>query len=128
MEDLMRPARLRDRILIWVEEEIRAGTLPSKSDVILRAVTMQGELTRAEAVELLGLTERSARRVTSALLEIGASIIHQHPRAAETGLSRQTGRALDAGLCSLRNRIRADQTNRLALADCPSVLRLAKPL
>lgn len=72
MEDLMRPARLRDRILIWAEEEIRAGTLPSKSDVILRAVTMQGELTRAEAVDLLGLTERSARRVTSALLEIGA--------------------------------------------------------
>ena len=72
MEDLMRPARLRDRILIWAEEEIRAGTLPSKSDVILRAVTMQGELTRAEAVDLLGLTERSARRVTSALLETGA--------------------------------------------------------
>ena len=72
MEDLMRPARLRDRILIWAEEEIRAGTLPSKSDVILRAVTMQGELTRAEAVDLLGLTERSARRVTAALLEIGA--------------------------------------------------------
>ncbi len=72
MEDLMRPARLRDRILIWAEEEIRAGTLPSKSDVILRAVSMQGELTRAEAVDLLGLTERSARRVTSALLKIGA--------------------------------------------------------
>lgn len=72
MEDLMRPARLRDRILIWAEEEIRSGGLPSKSDVILRAVTMQGELTRAEAVDLLGLTERSARRVTSALLEIGA--------------------------------------------------------
>jgi Fic family protein len=72
MEDLMRPARLRDRILIWAEEEIRAGALPSKSDVILRAVTMQGELTRAEAVDLLGLTERSARRVTSALLDIGA--------------------------------------------------------
>jgi len=72
MEDLMRPARLRDRILIWAEEEIRAGTLPSKSDVILRAVTMQGELTRAEVVDLLGLTERSARRVTSALLKVGA--------------------------------------------------------
>ncbi|MDJ0826421.1 MAG: Fic family protein [Rhodobacter sp.] len=72
MEDLMRPARLRDRILIWAEEEIRAGALPSKSDVILRAVTMQGELTRAEAVDLLGLTERSVRRVTSALLEVGA--------------------------------------------------------
>ena len=72
MEDLMRPARLRDRIMIWTEEEIRAGTLPKKSDVILRAVTMQGELTRAEAVGLLGQTERNARRVTSALLEIGA--------------------------------------------------------
>lgn len=83
MEDLMRPARLRDRILIWAEEEIRAGTLPNKSDIILRSVTMQGELTRAEAVDLLGLTDRSARRITSALLDIGA-LSSTSPRAPLT--------------------------------------------
>ncbi len=38
MEGLMKPDRLRDRILIWAGEEIRAGTLPARSDVVLRAV------------------------------------------------------------------------------------------
>ena len=68
----MKPDRLRDRILIWAGEEIRAGTLPAKSDVVLRAVLMQGSITRADVVALLGVTERTARRVTSALLAIGA--------------------------------------------------------
>tara|TARA_R110002072_G_scaffold303023_1_gene491442 strand:+ start:6504 stop:7739 length:1236 start_codon:yes stop_codon:yes gene_type:complete len=72
MEALMKPDRLRDRILIWAEEEMRAGSLPAKSDTVLRAVLMQGSITRADVVALLGVTERSARRVTSALLEIGA--------------------------------------------------------
>jgi Fic family protein len=72
MEGLMKPDRLRDRILIWAEEEIRAGTLPTKSDVVLRAVLMQGSITHADIVAFLGVTERTARRVTSALLEIGA--------------------------------------------------------
>ncbi|MEP1765524.1 MAG: Fic family protein [Sulfitobacter sp.] len=72
MEGLMKPDRLRDRILIWAEEEIRAGTLPARSDVVLRAVLLQGSITRADVVALLGVTERTARRVTSALLENGA--------------------------------------------------------
>ena len=72
MEGLMKPDRLRDRILIWAEEEMRAGTLPAKSDTVLRAVMLQGSISRADVVALLGVTERSARRVTSALLEIGA--------------------------------------------------------
>ena len=72
MEGLMKPDRLRDRILIWAEAEMRAGTLPAKSDTVLRAVVMHGSITRADVVSLLGVTERSARRVTSALLEVGA--------------------------------------------------------
>ena len=72
MEDLMKPERLRDRLLIWTEEEIRAGTLPAKSDIVMRAVLFQGELSRAQAVDLLGMSDRAARRVTSALLDIGA--------------------------------------------------------
>ncbi len=72
MEDLMKPDRLRDRIIIWAEEEIRAGNLPLKSDIILKPVLLQGEISRADAVILLGGTDRNARRVTSALLESGA--------------------------------------------------------
>lgn len=71
MEDLVQPERLRDRILIWVEEEIRAETLPKKSGTILEAVLYRGELPRSEVASLLDTSDRNARRVTSALLESG---------------------------------------------------------
>jgi hypothetical protein len=72
MEGLMRPDRLRDRIMIWAEEEIRAGALPPKSDVILKAVLYQGQIERGEAEVILGTSDRTARRVTAALLDAGA--------------------------------------------------------
>ena len=72
MEGLMKPDRLRDRIMIWAEEEMRAGALLAKSDTVLRSVLLQGELARADVVALLGVNERSARRVTSALIDSGA--------------------------------------------------------
>ena len=74
MEDLIQPKRLRDRILIWVEEEIRAGFLPPKSGSVLQAVLYRGELPRGELAELLGTGERNARRVTSALLDRGVLV------------------------------------------------------
>ena len=69
MEGLIAPDRLRNRILIWVEEEIRAGDLPPKSGAILEAVLFRGELPRADVSSLLGTKERQARRVTAVLLE-----------------------------------------------------------
>ena len=72
MESLMRPDRLRDRILIWAEEEIRAGALPPKSDMVLKAVLYQGQIERGEIEAVLGTSDRTARRVTSALLKAGA--------------------------------------------------------
>lgn len=74
MAGLMQPERLRDRIMIWAEEEMRAGVLPPKSDVVLRAVLYQGVLNRGEVNALLGVSERAARRVTAALLESGALV------------------------------------------------------
>ncbi|MBL4919180.1 Fic family protein [Tabrizicola sp. DMG-N-6] len=72
MEGLMRPDRLRDRILSWAEEEMRAGSLPPKSDAVLKAVLYQGQIERGEVERVLGTSDRTARRVTSALLEAGA--------------------------------------------------------
>ena len=69
MEELVQPERLRDRILIWVEEEIRADELPPKSGTVLEAVLFRGSLPRGEVAGLLGTKERQARRITSALLE-----------------------------------------------------------
>ena len=71
MERLVQPERLRDRMLIWVEEEIRADRLPSKSGAILEAVLYRGELPRGDAEKLLGTSPRHARRITSALVERG---------------------------------------------------------
>lgn len=71
MERLMQPDQLHTRILLWTEEEIRIGHLLPKSGSILEAVLYRGELPRADAANLVGTGERQARRVVSALLEIG---------------------------------------------------------
>ena len=71
MEQLVQPDRLRDRILHWAEEEVRAGTLPAKSGQVLEAVLFRGELPRADVPPLLGITDRHARRIVSALAERG---------------------------------------------------------
>ncbi len=72
MEALMQPDRLRDRITIWAEEEIRGGRLPGKSDAVLRTILYQSELTRGAVGDVIGASERTARRVTSALIDTGA--------------------------------------------------------
>ena len=69
MEEIVQPNRLRDRILMWTEEEIRAGKLPPKSRQVLEAILYRGQLTRGEIVELLGTSERHARRITLALVD-----------------------------------------------------------
>ncbi len=71
MEKLVKPENLRNRILIWAEEEIRAGRLPQKSGIILEAILYRGELPRSDVAELLSTGERNARRVTSVLLDQG---------------------------------------------------------
>jgi Fic family protein len=71
MEQLAQPDRLRDRILLWSEEEVRAGTLPAKSGQVLEAVLFRGELPRGDVSALLGATDRHARRVVSALVDRG---------------------------------------------------------
>jgi len=72
MGSLMQADRLRDRIMIWAEEEMRAGKLPPKSDLVLKAILYQGVLERGEVDSMLGISERAARRITSALLKAGA--------------------------------------------------------
>lgn len=69
MESLVQPDRLRSRILVWAEEEIRTGNLPPKSGTVLEAVLFRGELPRGEVAPLLGLSDRAARRVTASLLD-----------------------------------------------------------
>jgi hypothetical protein len=74
MESLVQPDRLRARILIWAEEEIRLNRLPPKSGSILEAVLYRGELPRADAAGIVGTGDRQARRVVSALFDQGVLI------------------------------------------------------
>ena len=74
MEQLVQPARLRDRILVWAEEEVRADSLLPKAGQVLEAVLFRGELPRGDVADLLGTGDRQARRVVSALLEHGVLV------------------------------------------------------
>ncbi|WP_462323011.1 Fic family protein [Halochromatium sp.] len=80
METLVQPHRLRERILLWVEEEIRARTLPPHAERILEALLYRGTLSRGDVPALLGVGERHARRAVSMLFEHGV-IISQTSRA-----------------------------------------------
>jgi Fic family protein len=69
MEGLAQPERLRARILLWAQEEVRLGALPPQAGSILEAVLYRGELPRGEVADLLGLTPRHARRIVAALVD-----------------------------------------------------------
>ena len=71
MEALVQPDRLRTRILIWTEEEVRLGHLPPKSGSILEAVLYRGELPRGDAANIVGTGDRQARRIVSVLVDKG---------------------------------------------------------
>jgi Fic family protein len=74
MESLMQPDRLRTRILLWAEEEIRLNELPPKSGRVLEAVLYRGELPRGDVAGVVGTGERHARRVVAALVEKGVLV------------------------------------------------------
>ena len=74
MESLIQPDHLRARILTWAEEEIRLNHLPPKSGEVLQAVLYRGELPRADAPGIVGTGERQARRIVSALLDLGVLV------------------------------------------------------
>lgn len=71
MEGLMQPERLRARILLWAEEEIKLKNLPPRSGRVLEAVLYRGELPRGDVPSAVGVVERHARRVVSSLMARG---------------------------------------------------------
>ena len=80
MEGLVQPDRLRARILMWAEEEIRLDELPRKAGSILEAVLYRGELPRGDADAVVGTGERQARRIVAALVDKGV-LTSDNPRA-----------------------------------------------
>jgi Fic family protein len=74
MEGLAQPDRLRARILLWAEEEIRLKNLPPKSANVLEAVLYRGDLPRGEVASIVGTEERHARRIVAALVKRGVLV------------------------------------------------------
>ncbi len=71
MEQLIQPNKLRERIRIWVEEEVRTDGLSPQSSNVLEAVLYRGELPRGDVADIVGTGDRQARRIVSALLKAG---------------------------------------------------------
>jgi Fic family protein len=71
MQQLVQPAQLRNRIMLWAEELIRLREIPQQSSRILEAILYRGELPRGELPQLLDTGDRQARRVVSSLVEKG---------------------------------------------------------
>jgi Fic family protein len=74
MEGLMQPDRLRARVLVWAEEEAKLGTLTQRAGQLLEAALYRGELPRGEVASILAIPERTARRVTSELVQQGVFV------------------------------------------------------
>ena len=71
MEQLVEPNKLRERIRLWVEEEVRMEGLPPQSGNVLEAVLYRGELPRGDVANIVGTGDRQARRIVSALVKEG---------------------------------------------------------
>jgi len=80
MEGLVQPDRLRTRILLWAEEEVRMNTLPDKAGTILEALLYRGTLPRGEVAQIAGTSHRQASRIISAMLKRGI-VTSEHHRA-----------------------------------------------
>ncbi len=67
MEKLVQPDKLRARIRLWAEEEIRTAGLPAKAGLVLDAILYRGTLPRGDVPGIVGTGERQARRIVAAL-------------------------------------------------------------
>jgi Fic family protein len=71
MEELVQPDRLHQRIRLWTEEEVLTDALPQQAWRILEAILYRGKLPRGEVPQLIGTSDRHARRTVAALIERG---------------------------------------------------------
>jgi Fic family protein len=69
MRELLEPAELQRRMELYVRDEEAAARLPRRSFVLLRETLLSGELDRGRVPALIDASERTARRVMSALVE-----------------------------------------------------------
>lgn len=67
MRELLDPSELQRRMELYVRDEESAERLPKRRFVVLREALLTGELERGRVPGLIDASERTARRVVSAL-------------------------------------------------------------
>ena len=69
MRELLGPSELQRRMELYVRDEESAERLPKRSFAVLREALLAGELERGRIPQLIDTSERTARRVISALVD-----------------------------------------------------------
>jgi Fic family protein len=80
MSSLVQPDRLRHRVVMWAQDEIRKGTLPPHALAVVESLLNRGEVPRGDIPMLASTSDRTARRITAALQTHGV-VTSASPRA-----------------------------------------------
>jgi len=78
MRELLEPSELQRRMELYARDEEDAGRLPKRSFALLREALLTGELDRGRVPGLIDASERTARRVVSALVERRLLVSESH--------------------------------------------------
>lgn len=85
MSELLAPAELQRRIELYVHDEEDAGRLPKRSFALLREALLSGDLERGKVPRLIDASERTARRVISALVDRKLLVAESHKAPLRLG-------------------------------------------
>jgi Fic family protein len=78
MRELLQPMELQRRMELYARDEENAGRLPKRSFTLLREALLSGDLDRGRVPGLIDVSERTARRVISALIDRRLLISESH--------------------------------------------------
>lgn len=78
MRELLESSELQRRMELYVRDEESADRLPKRSFTLLREALLSGELERGRVPSLIDASERTARRLVSALLEKRLLVSESH--------------------------------------------------
>lgn len=85
MRELLEPSELQRRIELYVRDEEDAERLPKRSFALLREALLSGDLERGRVPRLIDVSERTARRVISALVEKKLLVSESHKAPLRLG-------------------------------------------
>jgi Fic family protein len=85
MRELLDPSELQRRMELYVRDEESAERLPKRTFAVLREVLLSGELERGRVPGLIDTSERTARRVISALIEKRLLVSDSHKAPLRLG-------------------------------------------